>query len=47
MSRSRAVDTIVEGRPELVVRDEDAEAIADELAELLVDLVERELQEPA
>jgi hypothetical protein len=36
-----------EGQPRLELRDEDLEAIADELAELLIAAVERETQETA
>jgi hypothetical protein len=37
----------VEGRPALELRDEDREVLAELLAEILVDVVERQLQEPA
>jgi hypothetical protein len=46
-ARSRPFEADVEGRPALELRDEDREVLAELLAEILVDVVERQLQEPA
>jgi hypothetical protein len=40
-------EPIVDGRPALALRDEDVEAIADVLAEALVEELEREGVKPA
>jgi hypothetical protein len=40
--RTPPADVIVAGRPRLLVREEDRESIADALAELLVDRLDRE-----
>jgi len=41
----RRDEAVAEGRPEILLRDEDREAIAELLADLLVDVIERERQE--
>ena len=41
----RRDEAVAEGRPEILLRDEDLEAIAELLADLLVDVLERERQE--
>jgi hypothetical protein len=46
-ARLRAFEADVEGRPALELRDEDREVLAELLAEILVDVVESQLQEPA
>jgi len=43
VNRARA-EAIVDDRPELTLRDEDREAIADELAEVLIAALKREAE---
>jgi hypothetical protein len=45
VKHARTAEAEVEGRPELALCDEDREKLEDAIAELLVDLVERERDE--